>query len=91
MRHPGARATAESWASYDGCGATVNVLEEKLDIDLYLEDDSEPAEASVEAWTGCDAGSEVQLWTIPEGAHVPALTPSFGESVIRFLADHPKA
>jgi polyhydroxybutyrate depolymerase len=88
--HPGARATAESWATYDGCRGTPTVLEDRLDIDQYLEDGSDPAETSVEAWTGCDAGSAVQLWTIPDGGHSPALAPSFGESVIRFLADHPK-
>jgi polyhydroxybutyrate depolymerase len=88
--HPGAEATVKSWATYDACRGMSTPLNEKLDVDQYLEDGTDPAETSVEAWTDCDAGSEVQLWTIPEGGHVPALTPSFGESVIRFVAGHPK-
>jgi polyhydroxybutyrate depolymerase len=91
QRYPGAVTTAETWAAYDGCGPKPSTLPAKLDIDAYLADGADAAETSVSEWAGCDAGSTVQLWTIEGGGHVPALRPAFSESVIRFLADHPKS
>ena len=35
-------------------------------------------------------GAAVQLWTIPNGGHVPVISSSFAESVLDFLVDHPK-
>jgi polyhydroxybutyrate depolymerase len=88
--YPGAEATAETWAAYDRCDASASELGPRIDVVAGLSDGGDPAETSVEEWSGCDAGATVQLWTIPNGTHVPALTPEFGVSVIRFLAEHPK-
>lgn len=88
--YPGAKTTAATWAQYDGCGAKGSVLGTKVDVDANLTDGANPAETSVEEWSGCDAGATVQLWTIPNGGHAPALTPAFTDAALRFLAGHPK-
>ncbi len=89
-RYPGAEATAATWANYDGCGAEATPLSTKIDVVADLSDGADPAETSVQEWSGCEAGATVQLWTIPNGSHVPALTPAFADAVVRFLVDHPK-
>jgi polyhydroxybutyrate depolymerase len=88
--YPGARASAESWARHDGCEATSSQLETRIDVDATLTDDGDPAEATVDEWSGCDAGAAVQLWTIPDAGHLPELTPAFADALLRFLEDHPK-
>jgi polyhydroxybutyrate depolymerase len=88
--YPGAKQSAETWATYDGCEATSSRLGTRIDLDAGLTDDGDPAETTVEEWSECDAGAAVQLWTIPDGSHVPQLTPAFAEALIRFLLDHPK-
>ena len=88
--YPGAEATAATWAKYDGCGAEPSTLSAKVDVDADLADGADPAETSVQEWSGCEAGATVQLWTIPNGGHVPALTPAFADAVVRFLVEHPK-
>ena len=88
--YPGAEKTAATWATYDGCDAEPSALSTKVDVDANLADGADPAETSVQEWSGCKAGAAVQLWTIPDGSHVPALTPAFGDAVVRFLVEHPK-
>ena len=88
--YPGAEETAEAWATYDGCGETPSPLSAKVDVDEVLADGADPAETSVVEWSGCKSGATVQLWTIPKGGHVPAISPSFADSVMDFLVDHPK-
>ncbi len=88
--HPGAMTTATTWATYDGCGPDASLLSTKIDVDAGLSDGADPAETTVQEWSGCDGGATVQLWTIPSGRHSPALTPAFGDAVIQFLVDHPK-
>ena len=89
-RYPGAEATAETWATYDGCGETPSQLSAKVDVDAVLTDGADPAETSVAEWSGCKSGAAVQLWTIPKGGHAPAISASFADSVMDFLVDHPK-
>jgi len=88
--YPGAEQTAKAWAAYDGCDETASALDARIDVDANLTNDGDAAETLVEEWSGCDAGTTVQLWTIPNGTHEPALTTAFAGSVIRFLDEHPK-
>ena len=88
--YPAARTTAETWATYDGCGNEGSLLGAKVDVDANLSDGTDPAEASVIEWSGCRSGATVQLWTIPMGGHVPVISPSFADAVMDFLVDHPK-
>jgi polyhydroxybutyrate depolymerase len=88
--YPGAEETATAWATYNGCDATATTLDPRLDLDSTLTAEGDPAETSVQEWSGCDAGVTVQLWTIPDGGHAPSVTSAFTASVIRFLDEHPK-
>ena len=88
--YPGAQASASAWAKNDGCAEAAKTLGTKLDIDADLADGTDPAETTVQEWPGCEAGSTVQLWTIPNGHHGPSVTPAFADAVIQFLVDHPK-
>ena len=89
--YPGAEATAATWATYDGCGAKPSAIDAKIDVDADLANGADPAETSVQAWSGCAANAAVQLWTIPGGTHVPSLTPAFADALVQFLVDHPKS
>jgi polyhydroxybutyrate depolymerase len=88
--YPGAEATAKAWAAFDGCDASPAALDARLDLDSTLTAAGDPAETTVQAWSGCDGGTEVQLWTISDGRHDPSVTSAFAESVIRFLTEHPR-
>jgi polyhydroxybutyrate depolymerase len=88
--YPSAETTAEAWATYDGCGESSSPLSAKVDVDATLSDGADPAETSVAEWSGCKSGAAVQLWTIPNGGHVPVISASFADSVMDFLVDHPK-
>ena len=83
---PSATDSVLSWVSLDGCGAAIDTSLPPLDLDSGLAG----SETTRQRWTGCNGGSEVQLWTIAGGAHIPNLTPVFGSSVIDFLFAHPK-
>lgn len=39
-------------------------------------------------WTGCRGDTEVALWTIANGGHVPALTPAFSAALFDWLEAH---
>ena len=83
---PGARETVERWAAYDGCDV---VGQESGTLDL--EGGLAGAETDVTRYTsGCRAGGSVELWTINEGAHVPALSEHFMGLVVEWLMGHPK-
>jgi polyhydroxybutyrate depolymerase len=88
--YPGAETTVNSWATYDGCGATPSALDERVDVDVDLSAAGAPAEASVTRWTGCKPGGAVELWTVPGGGHDPTISASFPDAVLDFLQAHPK-
>ena len=88
--YPGAETTAETWAAYDGCDEDSRPLDEKVDVDMGLTSATGLAETSVTEWTGCSSGATVQLWTIPDGGHMPTVSSSFADTVLGFFVDHPK-
>ncbi|MCU1361679.1 MAG: uncharacterized protein JWN99_2968 [Ilumatobacteraceae bacterium] len=85
--YPGAQTSVATWAAYNGCGAIGPVASAQLD----LEDHIAGAESSVVSYTGCPDSGEVELWTVPDGAHTPRLSPTFADDVLDFLFAHPKA
>jgi polyhydroxybutyrate depolymerase len=89
--YPGAEASARIWAKYDGCGPMSPTSGTRLDLTPDQSDAGDKAETPVQTWSGCDAGSAVQLWAIPDADHGPHFTPNFAEAFLQFLADHPKA
>lgn len=88
--YPGAEESATTWARYDGCAAAESSVDQRVDIDADLNDAGQPAETTVKRWTGCKPGGAVELWTIPGGSHVPAISNAFGVALLDFLEAHPK-
>jgi polyhydroxybutyrate depolymerase len=88
--YPGAEATAQTWAAYDGCNEASTPLNAKVDVDADLASGTDPAETTVAEWPGCASGATVQLWTIPDGGHAPTIASSFADTILAFLLDHPK-
>jgi len=83
--YPGAEETAATWAAHGGCDAAAT---DGSPRDLISA--TAGAESTVQVWDGCDPGGGTELWTIPEGPHVPALAPTFGRDVAEWLLAHPK-
>lgn len=86
VEYPSAPETVQSWVAYNGCDTTPTISVNVLDLDggVY------GAESDVEAFGGCEQGSEVELWAIDGGSHIPGLTSDFSSGVIDFLLAHPK-
>jgi polyhydroxybutyrate depolymerase len=84
--YPGAVETVGDWAKQDGCAGSLTATGRRLDLDRVVAGD----ETVEEAYTGCPAGTDVQLWTIERGAHVPAFNEHWAEAIWAFMANHPK-
>ena len=84
--YPAAAAGVERWRGYDGCSEQVTPATAPLDLEATLPG----AETTVTDYrAGCRDGSQVALWTITNGGHVPALSPTFTASVLdHLLAQH---
>ena len=84
--YPSARQSVANWASRNGCAAD-GVDAGMLDLDGSLEG----MESTVTRYaSGCKAGGSAELWTIAEGAHLPALSEHFTPLVVEWLLGHPK-
>ena len=84
--YPSATKTVSTWAGYDGCR---NTPDPSPPAPLAIEDKLAPA--TVMSYSrGCRDGATVELWTQPEGVHIPPFLPTFPESVVNFLLSHPK-
>ena len=88
--YPGAERSAGSWATRDGCNGSPSVGGERVDVDADLGEAGAPAEATITRWSGCDPAGAVELWTIPNGTHVPAISAAFPDDILDFLEAHPK-
>lgn len=86
VRFPGARATVERWAQYNGC-RTPGVARETRDLEASL-----PGHETgvLEYTVGCQRGGSAELWTILGGTHVPLLSDSYGAQLVEWLLAHPK-
>ena len=76
-RSASALAAVTRWATLDGCtcGPTTGPA---MDLEATLPG----AETTPTVWSGCPGGSEVQLWTIHGGRHVPTLTAALTRDVL---------
>ncbi|MBI2389542.1 MAG: prolyl oligopeptidase family serine peptidase [Deltaproteobacteria bacterium] len=83
--YPSARATAERWATLDGCDAKPT-SGANLDVDGSVDG----LETAVTRWAGCRPNAAVELWTIEGGSHVPLPTTELARGLLDFLFDHPK-
>jgi polyhydroxybutyrate depolymerase len=90
--YPGSRETIGDWAAKDGCTGSLAATGQTLDLDTGIPG----AETTVEAFSGCPAGTAAELWTIKGGSHVPAFPtnpanmPTWGELVWGWLSMHVK-
>lgn len=84
--YPSAATTVKTWAGYDGCRTQADASappSRSIVKDL--------APATVLAYsTGCRGNGHVELWTQPDGVHIPLWTDDFADQMIAFLLAHPK-
>ena len=79
-RYTSARDTVAVWRRLDGCGAAGHP-QGPWDADGAVPGD----DLTSLSWTGCRAGTDVALWTIEDGGHVPALTAGFTAALYDWL------
>ncbi|MCZ6682976.1 MAG: prolyl oligopeptidase family serine peptidase [Planctomycetota bacterium] len=85
--YPGAVATVEQWATYNGCSLVGESIPPALDLDAGVPGD----ESLVTRYaTDCEAGGSAELWTVVGGGHSPTVSENFSRLVIEFLFSHPK-
>ncbi|MBI5518368.1 MAG: hypothetical protein HY909_31645 [Deltaproteobacteria bacterium] len=84
LRYLGAEETVARWARYNGCGSLEDTGQ-RLDLDLSLPG----AETRVGRHGGCGRGA-AELWTIAGGVHLPALAPTWAETIYQWLQVHPR-
>jgi polyhydroxybutyrate depolymerase len=89
-RYPSVEETIATWLTFNGCDDELTETATRRDVDARIDGPDGPAEAIVGASTGCRSGGFVELWTIPDGRHVPALAPTFSSDLLDFLLAHPK-
>ncbi len=83
---PTARASADAWAKWNGCGAMPTDAA-PIDFDRAVAG----AETKVSTWSACRATSVVELWTMQGSSHIPAdLAPDLPDTIWSFFATHPK-
>jgi polyhydroxybutyrate depolymerase len=81
-----AAETLALWRRADGCPADSR-LGLPLDADANVAgDDLAPT-----LWVNCRGGTEVALWTIAQGSHIPALTPAFTAALFDWFEAHQRA
>jgi polyhydroxybutyrate depolymerase len=78
-----AAGTVAAWRGLDGCGSSAR-RDGRIDADASLAGD----DLTETTWTGCRDRTEVALWTIDGGSHVPALTPAFASALLDWLEAH---
>jgi len=85
-RYPGAVETVETWAAYNGCGdAPDSPAPPNRDVVADL-----PPATITRYSDGCDPGGAAELWTQPDGVHIPQWSDSFIGQVLDWLLEHPK-
>ena len=84
---PGAVTSVGDWATIDGCTSPPDTSQPPLDLDSSIPG----AETQVTQYlAGCRPGTQVNLWSIQGGQHVPGFNESFLPMALDFLLAHPK-
>ena len=82
--YPSAAETVGRWRELDHCSAQAT-MDPPLDAVAAIAG----RETTRTSWgAGCTDGSEVALWTVRGGPHVPEVTPSFTAAVVSWLEAH---
>lgn len=80
--YPSAPATIEVWRRLNDCDDGRGTGDKQLDVDSA----QQGAETTRTSWSsGCADGSEVALWTIVGGTHLPVYTPGFTDEIVGWL------
>jgi polyhydroxybutyrate depolymerase len=82
--YPGVTTTIADWVAYDGCSSSANTSLPPLDIAVGM------STTVTQYASGCKGGSEVELWTIAGGMHVPGFNTTFTPDVFQHLLAHAK-
>jgi polyhydroxybutyrate depolymerase len=83
---PGAIQTIQLWAGYNGASGPVTDPVPTLDLTT----DRPGLDTAVTRYTNAPLGGAVELWTIKDGTHIPALSSQFSPQVVDWLLAHPK-
>ncbi len=86
VAYPGARTTVKTWARYDGCAP---VADRRAPRTRTIVENLPPATVTTYD-RGCDPNGGAELWTQPDGPHIPPFTQTFSEQAVSFLLAHPK-
>jgi polyhydroxybutyrate depolymerase len=78
---PSAETTIADWVKIDQCGTTADTSGAPLDLDSSLAGN----ETKVTAYKGCASGTNVALWSMQGGSHVPMITDAFIPDIVDFL------
>jgi polyhydroxybutyrate depolymerase len=85
--YPGAIETSQRWAGLNGCSSVADTSPSNIDIEALLLG----KETKVRRYDiGCKAQTEVELWSIVFGTHLPIFGGSFRKRVFDFFDAHPK-
>jgi polyhydroxybutyrate depolymerase len=84
--YPSAPTTITDWGQKNGCTGPLAPNGQTYTIDGTLP----PGQTQVQAFSGCPAGIDVQLWVVQGGEHVPTLTSAWSSQVWGFLSTHSK-
>ncbi|MDC0361451.1 alpha/beta hydrolase-fold protein [Halioglobus sp.] len=86
-RYPGATETSERFAELAGCESRAPELLHNVDMDASVS----AAETKRLLYTGCAQDTEVALWTINEGPHIPfPWTEDAVALTTQWLTEHPR-
>ncbi len=83
-RYPSARQSVETHAAIAGCAVSSPAEGSALDLEVSLPGD----ESTTLVWTeGCTRQTRFELWTIPDGSHLPNLNPAGTARMVRWLLE----
>jgi polyhydroxybutyrate depolymerase len=77
---PGALESVERWVETNDC-TPGGVQGDDIDIEASLAG----AETTVDQWTNCDGGTNVALWSIEGGGHLPSFNSDFTPLALEWL------
>jgi polyhydroxybutyrate depolymerase len=83
--YPSAEQTVATWADYNACEGEDP---DPTPAELPVVADLEPA--TVTQFEGCADDTSVELWTQPDGVHIPRWDDAFIGEVLDWLLAHPK-
>lgn len=85
--YPAATTSVADWATFDGCATPPDTSKPALDLDVSLAGNETTV---TEYAAGCTAGTQVDLWSMQGGVHIPAFGTTFVPMAFDFLLAHSK-